>query len=152
MESHASRSGHLGMMTKESLAAALHGQPYERGSDMLRRFNTRDSKAAGLVVVYGASDDLMEFEGAIEDEADVYDDGTVYVDAEGLLDRDACDSDDEIAAYVERKKSARSIRAVWGAGDVSWTYETDIPHATFDVLEDGEVYCRGIVFSLADLA
>jgi hypothetical protein len=40
---------------------------------------------------------------------------------------------------------------VWGKDDTSWSYETDIPHATFDVLEDGEVYCRGIVFALADL-
>ena len=33
----------------------------------------------------------------------------------------------------------------------AWTYMTDIPHATFDVMDDGELYCRGIVFALADL-
>ena len=35
--------------------------------------------------------------------------------------------------------------------NVSWSYLTDIPHKTFDIMEDGEIYCRGIVFSLDDL-
>jgi hypothetical protein len=136
------------MMTKESLAAAIHGCEY---GQELSRFDGREAKAAGLVVVYGASDDLMELEGAISDEFDCNEGGEALVDPEGLLDRDRCCGDDEIADYVARKKSARTIRAVWGKGDTSWSYETDIPHSTFDVLEDGEVYCRGIVFALADL-
>jgi len=32
-----------------------------------------------------------------------------------------------------------------------WTYETDIPHECFDILRDGEKYCRGIVFCLDKL-
>jgi hypothetical protein len=138
------------MMTKESLAAAIHGCEY---GQELSRFDGREAKAAGLVVVYGASDDLMEFEGAISDELDCSEGGSTMIDAKGLVDRNAIDDrdDEAIADYVARKPKARTIRAVWGKGDASWSYETDIPHATFDVLEDGEVYCRGIVFSLADL-
>ena len=32
-----------------------------------------------------------------------------------------------------------------------WSYETDIPHETFNIYEDGEVWCVGIVFSVEDL-
>jgi hypothetical protein len=38
------------------------------------------------------------------------------------------------------------IDAVWCEGEYSWTYKTNIPHATFDIWEDGEKYCKGIVF------
>ncbi|WP_238474259.1 hypothetical protein [Pseudomonas cavernicola] len=110
------------------------------------------------MVVYGASDDLMEFEGAFRDEVGCYNGGQAKVDAKGVLDRSQVDDDDEaIADYVVRSKTAQSIEALWNASvsDASvpaWSYMTDIPHATFDVMEDGELYCRGIVFALADLA
>ena len=32
-----------------------------------------------------------------------------------------------------------------------WTYETEIPCERFDIWEDGEVYCVGLVFSIEDL-
>lgn len=34
---------------------------------------------------------------------------------------------------------------------IPWTYETDIPHETFVIYNDGEPYCRGIVFSVDDV-
>jgi len=111
------------------------------------------AKAAGLVIVYGASDDLMEFDGAIYDEFGCYGGDTALVDAKGLLDRSQVDDDDdeEIAEFVQRKRSARRIEAVWDEEGYSWLYRTTIPHETFEILEDGEKYCRGIVFALADL-
>jgi hypothetical protein len=138
-------------LTKESLAAMLHGCEYR---EELSRFDGRAAKAAGLVVVFGASDDLMLLTGAISDEFGCYEGGTAYVDGNGLLDRDSIDDDDEaIADFVARKRAARCIRVVWDdEAYPTWSYETDIPQATFDVMDDDEVYCRGIVFALADLA
>lgn len=54
--------------------------------------------------------------------------------------------------YKDTLKGCRVIEAVWcpDEPDCSWAYKTDIPHVTFDVVEDGELYCRGIVFRLAD--
>lgn len=112
------------------------------------------AKANGLVIVYGASDDLIEFNGAFRDEGSVYDGYTVLVDAKGLLAEDPADLDteQERADYYYRKPKAKSIEALWcEEGDYSWTYRTDIPHATFEIVEDGTPYCRGIVFALADL-
>lgn len=143
-------------MTKEELAASLNGLQYPAYKNITPEQKAA-AKAAGLVIVFGASDDLMEFEGAIYDEFGCYDGGTVLVDAKGMLDRSQIDDDDDdddeaIADYVTRKAGAKQIEAVWHqAGDISWTYETAIPHATFEVHEGDEVYCRGIVFSLLDL-
>jgi hypothetical protein len=138
-------------MTKEELAAQLSGIAYPCRID---KELIAQAKAAGLVIVYGASDDLMEFEGAIYDELGCYDGGTALVDAKGLLDRAQIDDDDDeaIADFAARKKTARKIEALWCKEDgYSWTYQTEIPHATFEVTDDGEPYCRGIVFALADL-
>jgi len=140
-------------MTKEELAARLNGSQYP-----VHRAITSDlrqaAKAAGLVIVYGASDDLMEFDGAVYDEVGCYDGGTVRVDARGVLPyRDCLETDEEIVQYTARKQTARAIEALWcKVVGYSWPYKTDIPHATFEVVEDCEPYCRGIVFALADLA
>lgn len=135
----------------KKLAAQLNGSEYPlRISNEL----AEQAKAAGLVIVYGASDDLMEFRGAIYDELYVNDGGTALVDAEGLLPDNADDleTDEERARYYYRKGKAKTIEALWAKeGDYSWTYRTAIPHETFEVVEDGGPYCRGIVFALADL-
>ncbi|MNW22346.1 hypothetical protein D3C71_2237660 [compost metagenome] len=53
---------------------------------------------------------------------------------------------------MQRQKSAKSIEALWCKEDgYSWTYKTEIPHATFEVADGDEPYCRGIVFSLTGL-
>jgi hypothetical protein len=49
------------------------------------------------------------------------------------------------------KESAKTIEVVWDAEGYSWIYETEIPHAVFDILEDGEKFCRGIVFDIRSL-
>ena len=36
-------------------------------------------------------------------------------------------------------------------GGPCWTFETDIPHETFTIMEDGEPWCIGMVFSMKDL-
>jgi len=138
-------------MTKEELAAQLNGLEYPTripGALIVA------AQSSGLVILCGASDDLMEFYGARREEIGCYDGGTALVDVDCVLpDRDCLDGDEELAEYVQRQKSAKSIEALWCKEDgYSWTYKTDIPHATFEVVEDEEPYCRGIVFSLADLA
>ena len=142
-------------MNKEKFAAMLNGREYR---NEITKDEAAQAKAAGLVVVYGASDDLMEFAGALYDEVGVYGGGMALVDAKDVLDRDQIEDDDDeaIAEFVARSKTAQSIEALWNdsvsdASVPAWTYMTDIPHATFDVMDDGELYCRGIVFALADL-
>ena len=132
-------------LTAHDVARQLNGCEYgEEGSREL----WAAMKVAGLVAVFGASDDLVELRGAIDDEIGYYGGGPFYVTPTGLF------QDCECRCVWARgaKDGARKIEAVWDDGDVSWSYKTDIPHASFDVMEDGEVYCEGIVFALADVA
>ncbi len=103
-----------------------------------------------LVVVYGASDDLMEFEGAINDEVGCYDGGKAYINKDGMVDN-GC-NDDDCPYFEQLKEKSTVIEALWCAEDnIPWTYKTKIPHSTFKIIEDGEVYCRGIIFDLCDV-
>lgn len=103
-------------------------------------------KAAGLVAIFGASDDLMEIRGAVYDECGL----EAWFTPDGLL-RNECENED-CPAYAKAKAAAGKVRALWGAEpSFSFTYETYIPHETFVVMEDDDPYCRGIVFALADL-
>lgn len=139
-------------MTKEELAKQLDGIQYPAHRSITKE-HIAAAKESGLVIVYGASDDLMEFDGISREEIGCYDGGTALVDALGVLpDRDSLEEDDELEAYFKRKPLAKSIEALWcKEPGYSWTYKTDIPHSTFEVMEDGDHYCRGIVFSLKDL-
>lgn len=137
----------------QSIAKELDGSEYPlRVPENVKR----DAKAHGIVIVYGASDDLMEFDGAIYDEVGCYEGGECFVDAKGLIpDYNAIDKDDKDAVRdcLAREGKGRKIESLWcEEPEYSWTYKTDIPHATFEVMEDGKHYCRGIVFRLEDVA
>jgi len=103
-------------------------------------------KAAGLVAVFGYSDDGVELRGAIDDELGI---GRFHVTPEGLL-KNECD-DDACPHFKRRQAGTATIEPVEGAEGFVWTYRTTIPHRTFIVRDDGDLYCRGIVFALADV-
>lgn len=118
-------------MTKEQLAEQLTGREY---GDEVSPQEAVMAKQSGLVIVHGASDDLMEFRGAIDDELDANNGRTALVDGQGLLpDRDSIDDDAELEKFFIRKRGKpRKIEALWcKEGDYSWTFKTSIPHATF---------------------
>lgn len=112
-------------------------------------------KTHGLVVIFGASDDLMEAVGAFRDEAGCYEGGKFLLDAEGFLPswEDVREEEDEEAAkaYLARKDAAKEITVHKGKDGYHFTYSLDVPHSTFYVEDDGTGYCLGLVFKLADL-
>lgn len=134
-------------MTKEKLAAMLNGREY--GNEITQE-EENAAKAAGLVVVFGYSDDNAELRGAIYEEIGVADEGSeIFVNKTGLLTNEC---ENEECPYLEElKKQCAVIEPLWDKEGYSWIYKTAIPHATFNIVEDGEKYCRGIVFSLADV-
>jgi hypothetical protein len=132
-------------MNIHEVAAKLNGIQYRQGEpDRAFEKELRDNR---LVVVIGASDDLVNFYGSISDELGAYEH---YITPEGRS-RNRCDCDD-CPYYEELLKNAKVIEPEWCKyPDYAWTYKTTIPHATFDVMEDEEKYCKGIVFSLDNL-
>lgn len=103
------------------------------------------AEESGIVIVHGCSDDLIEFEGAIRDEAGCFDGGKVYFNKSGFIE--------------EGSKAERFIKVFWDGQcedekrhfEATWEYETDIPHETFRMYSEEELYCKGMVFYLKDI-
>jgi hypothetical protein len=141
-------------MTAKSLAEQLNGSEYPLLISKALRY---EMQRAALVIVYGASYDLMEFDGAIYDEIACYGcDTVVKVDIEGVLVDlqtllENTEDEDELRDYFRRKLTDKEVEAIRDSDGYFWTYRTNIPHETFDVVDDCGNYCRGIVFSVDDL-
>ena len=133
------------MIAKE-IAGILDGMEY---GEEISAQDLQYAKVNGAVIVFGASDDLMEFRGAINDEVGGYGGNKVYLDKNGLI-TNQCDNED-CPYFREKLLCAKVIIAIWDSGGYSWTYKTDIPHETFEIFEEGRKYCRGIVFSMGSL-
>lgn len=124
-------------MTAKELAEKINGRRYgatlTSDEEMLAKEN-------GLVVAFGASDDLMELRGAIDAEYDAYDGGACFIKKDG-------------SSSEKEEPGSLKLSALWDKGDGAppWTYETEIPHETFLVIVDGETFCEGIVFALKDI-
>ena len=137
-------------LSKELLAGLLTGREY--GSKMAKEEELQ-AKAAGLIVIVGGSDDLMDFRGFVHAERGYYPGRVALIDAAGLLPvREDIEDDDVLKDFFAREPGARAVEALWCVGEgYSWKFRTDVPHATFEIEEDGEPYCRGIVIDVADL-
>ncbi len=140
-------------MNVETLAKKLNGINRRDGID---NELTSEAKELGLVIVYGDSDDLMEFRGAIYDEVGAYGGGNAFVTNEGLVTSE-CDEEEDCPYYQKELRKAHVIKAIWdtetvGGEETKWFLKTDIPHEQFRMIdEDDNLFCVGLVFSLADV-
>ena len=134
-------------MTMKEFAQMLSGREY--GMEITKD-EERQAADAGLVVAYGYSDDNVELRGAIDAEVGAYDGTTLYVNKDGLMYEPPCGGAG-CRYYDKAREACETIDAVWCGGDAPWTFETDIPHETFTIYEDGEPFCIGIVFSMEDV-
>ena len=143
-------------MTKEELAAKLDGTEYPIYFD---EKEIAEIKEANLVVVMGESDDGCGLGGSIHDEFDCYNGGECLIDKDGIINpwpNEQYEDEAEAEAYFKRKPNARKIEALWcdesdEENEYAWTYKTDIPHAKFDIMDEGEKWCQAFVFSLDDI-
>lgn len=148
------------LMTKEELAQTLTNLPYPLQVPPHLLTLARET---GLVIVYGESDDRLKLAGAIEQDINALFGTTIFFDQDGLLVNE-CEADEQCPYYIHVTEKAVALDAHWWSeltadtgylglkGKVSWTYSTTIPHATFDIMSGDDVYCRGLVFALADIA
>jgi len=126
-------------MNIKEFAKNLNGRQYKY--PQFTKEEIQIAKDNGFVIVYGASDDLMEFDGAIYAEAGCYLGGKVYFDKKGKIIEDG------------EFPNCRCIEALWceGESEATWSYKTDIPHETFMIYEDEEPYCEAIVFNIENM-
>lgn len=131
-------------LTAPQLAAILNGREYR---EEMTKEEEIAAKENWLVVLFWCSDDNAEFRGAIDDEIGCFNGGDFLLDSEWLLE--VCEED--CIHYQKAVENAKKITAHWDSEWYSWTYETNIEHSTFEIFEDGEKFCRWIVFEIADL-
>jgi hypothetical protein len=134
-------------MIAAQAAATLHGRQY---GDEVPPAIEKQLKEAGLVAIFGASDDLVEIRGADNNELGAFEGLTFYFTRAGLLVNE-CEEGDDCPYFAKLEKTATPIEAKWGDGEFSWRFETAIPHQKFVIYEDGEPFCEGIVFALSDV-
>lgn len=132
-------------MNAKEFAKILSGREY---GEEITKDEIRQAGDAGLLILYGYSDDNVEIVGAFNEEVGAYDGTIVYLTKTGILQKPDC-ALCNCPYYAAAQKAARSVRAVWHDEDgPCWTFETDIPHEKFDIYEDGELFCVGIVLNV----
>ena len=119
---------------------------------------TEAARISGVVLVYGGAVDAMHFGGALTNEFCCREGTEILVDSKGHVpefDEIYAEGDAaELAAFLASQPNAKTIKAIWAPAEpsgASWGYEISIPHATFDVMKGGGIYCRAIAFNLTDL-
>jgi len=146
-------------ITLKEFATMLHGrdcQPNLTTDELLL------AQKRGFVVVYGDSDDRVEFEGAIRAEghtnplAKDISAGVLALSEDGEL----LDEDSEL--YAEYIKENRNVIKVFycNKNGLNWAFESDFPHETFLTYDGGydeeyadldDGFARCIVFELSVL-
>jgi hypothetical protein len=138
--------------TKEEMASRLTGREY---GEEIERHEEQEAKQSGLFVIFGASDDLVEIRGVHSDELGVDSGSEWSMTRKGVVmmpDEDETEVLEKFGVLQHVAMGGAKITALWCAeAGYSWTYKTDVPHATFEIVEGGEPYCRGIVIDSADL-
>lgn len=147
--------GYPESLLKEQLAEKLNGIEYREYA--LLEDLAKTARDHGLIILIGASDDYAELYGSFRDEAHgLYDGGEIVLHRFAGVYQNSCDNDD-CPHESKLREQCSKIKAIWCPKDAggkiiaSWSYETDIPHSVFDVMEDSDIYCKAIVFSLKDL-
>ena len=135
----------------EELVSKLHNAE-DRDIDSLNKF----AKENNFVFIFGYSDDCVEFRGSIYDEGYCYGGGNLPFTKKGLVN-DTGELEDALKVLTDNGYDVSSIHAqtntVKAVRDTKgvWRFETDIPHKTFNVMEDGELSSVGIAFRMEDL-
>ena len=135
-------------ITMKELAERINGREYR---EEITKDDIADAKESGLVIVYGASDDCTEFEGAISDEAGAWGGATHEVTTSGDIFCVQEEHANLIKAGWTPPKIVMEVTAEWSPTDpaASWLITANVPYESFDIMEDGELYCRGIVVDFA---
>ena len=133
------------MITKEELATRIDGREY--GKEVTRE-DINQAKQAGLVIAFGASDDILELRGAINDEIGAWEGALIQMAPDGKIPPA---KDQEVLKRYGAMPTLHTIEAIWSPkGDLplSWLIKTDLPSAPFTIMEDGDPFCVGVVFEL----
>lgn len=126
------------------------------------------AKDNNFVIMFGASDDLLEFRGAYFEEFGASNKTKFYFNKNMSI---FCYKNKiNIAKLLNENRNTfnwlhiennfeyelellNEIEVFWCKNEnfYTWSYKTNFPSVSFDILEDGKKYSQGIIFSLEDL-
>jgi len=111
------------------------------------------AKAQNLIVCYGASDNLLEVRGVAYDEFGACDGTTIYMLNGWFVSEPTRDELEVIHKFgLEFEfKFQITIEAIWAPKTIraSWLITVEGAESyPFDIMEDGELFCRGVVFEI----
>lgn len=131
-------------MELKKFAEMLEGKPYEY--PQFSREEIQIAKDNNFVIVYGASDDLVEFDGAICDEGDCWEGGKILVEA--------IPGGGVVHKPVKTPTFVFNLEIKWckdkdeNGNIIPWTYDVPIEHENFMIYEDEKPYCQGFIFKI----
>jgi hypothetical protein len=142
-------------MTIQEWAERLNGRELEDGE-------AEELKAEGYVIAYVHSAALLEFRGEIDDEVSAWQGTRVNLcrrkngSYDIIPERNGC-TDNEFS--LDEIFKMEKINAIWCPRDLkdnvwaAWHIEPCyVPHLHFDIMENGNLYCRAAIFKAADIA
>jgi hypothetical protein len=106
-------------MTPLDAATLLNRREYGKE---ITHAESRMLRESGLVAVFGASDDLIEFRGAIDDELGAYGGASILLTADGIL----AECDDDCVHYRNARRAAVPVKAIWDDGS-GWAWKYQAP-------------------------
>jgi hypothetical protein len=145
-------------MTVQEWAERLNGIEYP--ADELDNY-ADELKKDGIMVIFGYSSDLLVFAGVINAEINAWDGTVVYIGINNDGDIKIAEirdlfNDSSFSGRREYIKKIISIRApqnekrkVWASWHIT-SHDIE-PAYSFDIMEDGELFCRGILFETKEL-
>lgn len=115
-------------------ADKLNGREYREEAT---KEEMEEMRRDGIIIAYGASDDLLEFDGWYSDELGAYEGKIVFWNGMNFISEDNDEEDFEgLTLYV---------RAKWCNGGYSFFIDSNMPYEPFEIVEGDEKYCRAIV-------
>jgi hypothetical protein len=142
------------MLTLQQFAEQLNGKEY--CTRLFTDAEIQTAKDNGFIIAYGASDDLLELRGAITEEFGAYDGGECHIINNGVYSEDVYNKIKNAVNLVglEMPKTV-TVVAEWAPEKDGECYASWHIHvvgasevASFDVLEDDELFCRACVFKI----
>ncbi len=138
-------------MTIKDVAVMLNGREY--GSEVSPAEEI-EFKNAGIVVVYGYSDDCVEFEGAVNSEIGIWNAGYIPLLNGVPSDMDCATEVIKASGCPTLKDVSKRLKHIKvKCGMNGWEFDAEFPHEKFSIVErESDDPCgEGLVYSLADL-
>lgn len=141
-------------MTLEEFANKLNGNQYR---EEITKELVEQAGQYGFVVMFGYSDDNVELRGAIDDAVGACNGTDVFFNKGNVVQlEEPFDDLDEQMDFLKKygiRLDKKKVSAIWDEQqEFVWSFKTDIEHATFDIFEDDDPFCKGIVFHISSVA